>query len=102
MGDNLDALKDTLLRQANAIFSEEEIKFSIFEADSKVLKYANLFIKEDTKKEKKKKEKVQVQIAEEELLLKECKDINEAFTKDREIFITNLEIIDKNLRGTII
>lgn len=36
------------------------------------------------------------------LLLKECKDINEAFTKDRETFITNLEIIDKNLRGTII
>ena len=36
------------------------------------------------------------------MLLKECKDINEAFTKDREIFITNLEIIDKNLRGTII
>ena len=69
--DNLDTLKTTLLRQANAIFSEEEIKFSIFEADSKVLKYANLFIKEDTKKEKKKKEKlkekVQVQIAQEEL-----------------------------------
>lgn len=36
------------------------------------------------------------------LLLKECKDINEAFTKDRETFITNLQIIDKNLRGTII
>lgn len=69
--DNLDTLKTTLLRQANAIFSEEEIKFSIFEADSKVLKYANLFIKEDTKKEKKKKEKlkekVQVEIAQEEL-----------------------------------
>ena len=69
--DNLDTLKTTLLRQANAIFSEEEIKFSIFEADTKVLKYANLFIKEDTKKEKKKKEKlkekVQVQIAQEEL-----------------------------------
>lgn len=31
------------------------------------------------------------------MLLKECKDINEAFTKDREIFITNLKIIDKNL-----
>lgn len=36
------------------------------------------------------------------MLLKECKDINEAFIKDRETFITNLEIIDKNLRGTII
>lgn len=36
------------------------------------------------------------------LLLKNNKDINEAFTKDRETFITNLEIIDKNLRGTII
>lgn len=36
------------------------------------------------------------------MLLKECKDINEAFTKDRETFITNLQIIDKNLRGTII
>lgn len=36
------------------------------------------------------------------LLLKEYKDINEAFTKDRETFITNLQIIDKNLRGTII
>lgn len=36
------------------------------------------------------------------LLLKECKDINEAFTNDRETFITNLQIIDKNLRGTII
>ena len=36
------------------------------------------------------------------MLLKECKDINEAFTKDRETFITNLETIDKNLRGTII
>lgn len=34
------------------------------------------------------------------MLLKECKDINEAFTKDRETFITNLQIIDKNLRGT--
>lgn len=31
------------------------------------------------------------------MLLKEYKDINEAFTKDREIFITNLKIIDKNL-----
>lgn len=71
VGDNLDALKDTLLRQANAIFSAEEIRFNIFEADTKVLKYANLFIKEDSKKEKKKKEKlkekVQVQIAQEEL-----------------------------------
>lgn len=71
VADNLDNLKSTLLRQANSIFAEEEIKFSIFEADSKVLKYANLFIKEDTKKEKKKKEKlkekVQVQIAQEEL-----------------------------------
>lgn len=36
------------------------------------------------------------------LLLKNSKDINEAFTKDRETFITNLEIIDKNLRGSII
>lgn len=36
------------------------------------------------------------------LLLKNSKDINEAFTKDRETFITNLQIIDKNLRGTII
>lgn len=36
------------------------------------------------------------------LLLKDSKDINEAFTKDRETFITNLHIIDKNLRGTII
>ena len=34
------------------------------------------------------------------MLLKSYKDINEAFTKDRETFITNLEIIDKNLRGT--
>lgn len=71
VADNLDNLKTTLLRQANAIFGEEEIKFNIFEADTKVLKYANLFIKEDTKKEKKKKEKlkekVQVQIAQEEL-----------------------------------
>ena len=69
--DNLDTLKTTLLRQANAIFSEEEIRFNIFEVDTKVLKYANLFIKEDTKKEKKKKEKlkekVQVEIAKEEL-----------------------------------
>ena len=31
------------------------------------------------------------------MLLKEYKDINEAFTKDRETFITNLKIIDKNL-----
>ena len=71
VGDNLDALKDTLLRQANSIYKDEELTFNIFEADSKVLKYANLFIKEDTKKEKKKKEKlkekVQVQIAEQEL-----------------------------------
>ena len=71
VADNLDNLKSTLLRQANAIFAEEEIRFNIFEADTKVLKYANLFAKEDTKKEKKKKEKlkekVQVQIAEEEL-----------------------------------
>ena len=69
--DNLDTLKTTLLRQANAIFSEEEITFNIFETDSKVLKYANLFIKEDSKKEKKKKEKlkekVQIEIAEQEL-----------------------------------
>ena len=36
------------------------------------------------------------------LLLKSYKDINEAFTKERETFITNLQIIDKNLRGTII
>ena len=36
------------------------------------------------------------------LLLKNSKDINEAFIKDRETFITNLQIIDKNLRGTII
>lgn len=67
VSENLDTLKTTLLRQANAIFSEEEIKFNIFEVDTKVLKYANLFIKEDSKKEKKKKEKVQVQIAEQEL-----------------------------------
>ena len=71
VSENLDTLKTTLLRQANAIFSAEEIKFNIFEADAKVLKYANLFIKEDTKKEKKKKEKlkekVQVQIAQEEI-----------------------------------
>ena len=71
VSENLDTLKTTLLRQANAIFSAEEIKFNIFEADSKVLKYANLFAKEDTKKEKKKKEKlkekVQVKIAEQEL-----------------------------------
>lgn len=69
--DNLDTLKTTLLRQANAIFSEEEITFNIFKVDSKVLKYANLFIKEDSKKEKKKKEKlkekVQIEIAEQEL-----------------------------------
>ena len=32
------------------------------------------------------------------MLLKEYKDINEAFTKDRETFITNLKIIDKNLK----
>lgn len=31
------------------------------------------------------------------MLLKDYKDINEAFTKEREIFITNLKIIDKNL-----
>ena len=31
------------------------------------------------------------------MLLKNYKDINEAFTKEREIFITNLKIIDKNL-----
>ncbi|WP_405358435.1 hypothetical protein KST12_12270 (plasmid) [Fusobacterium polymorphum] len=71
VSENLDTLKTTLLRQANAIFSEEEIKFNIFEADTKVLKYANLFIKEDSKKEKKKKEKlkekVQIEIAEQEL-----------------------------------
>lgn len=36
------------------------------------------------------------------MLLKECKDINEVFIKERETFITNLQIIDKNLRGTII
>lgn len=69
--DNIDSIKDTMLRQANSIFAEEEIRFNIFEADTKVLKYANLFIKEDTKKEKKKKEKlkekVQVEIAEQEL-----------------------------------
>jgi len=34
------------------------------------------------------------------MLLKEYKDINEAFTKDRNEFILNLQIIDKNLRGT--
>ena len=34
------------------------------------------------------------------LLLKSSKDINEAFTKDRNEFILNLQIIDKNLRGT--
>lgn len=34
------------------------------------------------------------------LLLKNSKDINEAFTKDRNEFILNLQIIDKNLRGT--
>lgn len=71
VADNLDNLKTTLLRQANSIFAEEEIRFNIFEADTKVLKYANLFAKEDTKKEKKKKEKlkekVQVKIAEQEL-----------------------------------
>ena len=71
MGDNLDTLKDTLLRQANSIYKDEELTFNIFEADSKVLKYANLFIKEDSKKEKKKKkrlkEKVQIEIAEQEL-----------------------------------
>lgn len=69
--DNIDSIKDTMLRQANSIFAEEEIRFNIFEVDTKVLKYANLFIKEDTKKEKKKKEKlkekVQVEIAEQEL-----------------------------------
>ena len=31
------------------------------------------------------------------MLLKDYKDINEAFTKDKETFITNLKIIDKNL-----
>jgi len=71
VGDNLDTLKDTLLRQANSIYKDEELTFNIFEADSKVLKYANLFIKEDSKKEKKKKkklkEKVQIEIAEQEL-----------------------------------
>lgn len=71
VSDNLDALKDTLLRQANSIYKDEELTFNIFEADSKVLKYANLFIKEDSKKEKKKKEKlkekVQIEIAEQEL-----------------------------------
>lgn len=70
VGDNLDALKDTLLRQANSIYKDEELTFNIFEADSKVLKYANLFIKEDKKEKKKKeklKEKVQVEIAKEEL-----------------------------------
>lgn len=71
VGDNLDALKDTLLRQANSIYKDEELTFNIFVGDSKVLKYANLFAKTDTKKEKKKKEKlkekVQVQIAEQEL-----------------------------------
>ena len=36
------------------------------------------------------------------MLLKSYKDINEAFKKDRETFIINLQIIDKNLRGTII
>ena len=36
------------------------------------------------------------------LLLKNSKDINEAFTKNRNEFILNLQIIDKNLRGTII
>ena len=34
------------------------------------------------------------------LLLKNSKDINEAFTKNRSEFILNLQIIDKNLRGT--
>lgn len=71
VGDNLDALKDTLLRQANSIYKDEELTFNIFEADSKVLKYANLFIKEDSKKEKKKKEKIkekiEIHIAEQEL-----------------------------------
>lgn len=69
--DNIDSIKDTMLRQANEIFADEEIKFNIIEVNTKVLKYANLFAKEDTKKEKKKKEKlkekVQVQIAQEEL-----------------------------------
>ena len=36
------------------------------------------------------------------MLLKEYKDINEAFTKNRNEFILNLQIIDKNLRGTMI
>lgn len=70
VGDNLDALKDTLLRQANLIYKDEELTFNIFEVDSKVLKYANLFIKEDKKEKKKKeklKEKVQVEIAQKEL-----------------------------------
>lgn len=69
--DNIDSIKDRMLRQANTIFAEEEIKFNIIEVNTKVLKYANLFAKEDTKKEKKKKEnlkeKVQVKIAEQEL-----------------------------------
>lgn len=73
--DNIDSIKDTLLRQANTIFSAEEIKFSIFEADTKVLKYANLFAKTDTKKEKKKKEKLKekIEIFNAEQELKEIK-----------------------------
>ena len=75
VADNLDNLKGTLLRQANTIFKEEEIKFNIFEADTKVLKYANLFAKTDTKKEKKKKEKLKekIEIFNAEQELKEIK-----------------------------
>ena len=71
IADNLDSIKSTMLRQVNSIFDEEEIKFNIIESNVNALKYANLFVKEDSKKEKKKKEKlkekVQVEIAKEEL-----------------------------------
>lgn len=71
IADNLDSIKSTMLRQVNSIFNEEEIKFNIIESNVNALKYANLFVKEDTKKEKKKKEKIkekiEIHIAEQEL-----------------------------------
>jgi hypothetical protein len=71
ISDNLDTLKGTILRQLNQIFEDEKITFSFIDTNNNILKYANLFIETDSKKEKKKKEKlkekIEIHIAEEEL-----------------------------------
>lgn len=69
--DNLDNLKNTLLRQMNDIFSEENIKFGLLNTENNNLKYLNVFFEEENKKVEKKKEKlkekIEIHIAEEEL-----------------------------------